>query len=117
MINRGLMVLYGPVRELRRQYAEHAVLVSGGKLPASVPGVIRQEPHNGATKLVLEREARAHVVLRSLLDAGVMVDSYTPAEPPLEDIFVQVVTQGRGLDQGKSGAPTVDELAGVGGAR
>ena len=117
MINRGHMVMYGPVRELRRKYAEHAVLVTAGNLPASVPGVMRQEPHNGATKLVLEREARPTTVLRSLLDAGVAVESYTPAEPPLEDIFVQVVTQGLGLDQGKSGTPTVDEMAGVGGAR
>ena len=117
MINRGHMVMYGPVRDLRREYAEHAVLVTGGRLPSSIPGVLRQEPHNGATKLVLEREARAHTVLRSLLDAGVSVDSYTPAEPPLEDIFVQVVTQGMGLDQGKSGAPTIDQLAGVGGAK
>jgi ABC-2 type transport system ATP-binding protein len=116
MINRGHMVLYGPVRDLRRQYAEHAVLVTGSTLPVNVPGVIRQEPHNGATKLVLATEARPNTVLRSLLDAGVTVDSYTPAEPPLEDIFVQVVTQGRGLDQGRSGAPTVDELVGVGGA-
>jgi len=117
MINRGHMVMYGPVRDLRRQYAEHAVLVTGGTLPATVPGVTRQEPHNGATKLVLDREARATTVLRSLLDAGVAVESYTPAEPPLEDIFVHVVTQGIGLDQGKSGSPTVDELAGVGGAK
>ena len=117
MINRGHMVMYGPVRELRRKYAEHAVLVVGGALPATVPGVTRQEPHNGATKLVLDRDARPNTVLRSLLDAGVVVESYMPAEPPLEDIFVQVVTQGLGLDQGKSGTPTVDELSGVGGAK
>ena len=117
MINRGHMVMYGPVRELRRKYAEHAVLVSGGTLPANVAGVVRQEPGNGATKLVLATEAHPTAVLRSLLDAGVAVESYTPAEPPLEDIFVQVVTQGVGLDRGKSGAPTVDDLAMVGGAR
>jgi len=117
MINRGHMVMYGAVRDLRRQYAEHAVLVSGSALPANVPGVLRQEVHNGTTKLVLERETRPNTVLRSLLDAGVTVESYTPAEPPLEDIFVQVVTQGLGLDRGMSGAPTVDELASIGGVK
>ena len=116
MINRGHMVMYGPVRELRRQYAEHAVLVTGGTLPASLPGVIRYEPANGVTKLVLERDARAPEVLRALVAAGVEIESYTPAEPPLEDIFVHVVTRGIGLDQGKSGSPTIDQAVPTGGA-
>ena len=110
------MVMYGAVRDLRKQYAEHAVLVEGGTLPATIPGVQRFERVNGATKLVLEREAGPSAVLRALVDAGVAVESYTPAEPPLEDIFVHVVTQGIGLDAGKSGTPTVDELHPVGGA-
>jgi len=37
--------------------------------------------------------------------------------PPLEDIFVRVVEAGLGLDQGRSGPPTVDELQVAGGAR
>jgi hypothetical protein len=37
--------------------------------------------------------------------------------PPLEDIFVHVVQTGAGLDQGKSGPPTMDEMLTLGGAR
>jgi hypothetical protein len=37
--------------------------------------------------------------------------------PPLEDIFVQVVQSGIGLDQGRSGPPTMDEPVSLGGAR
>src|SRR5262249_52942427 len=88
LINRGHMVMYGRVRDLRRQYAEHAMLLRGGPLPSGVAGVLRTEPVNGHVKLVLEREASPAHVLRALLDAGVAVESYTPAEPPLEDIFV-----------------------------
>ena len=98
-----------------KENAEHAMLVQGGTLPASVPGVLRFEPMNGSTKLVLEREARPASVLRALLDAGVAVESYTPAEPPLEDIFVHVVTNGIGLDQGMSGTPTLDDAPRMGG--
>ncbi|HTO89718.1 MAG TPA: ATP-binding cassette domain-containing protein [Candidatus Sulfotelmatobacter sp.] len=116
LINRGHMVMYGSVRELRRQYAEHAVLVEAVALPETIPGVRRAERVNGATKLVLESEAGPSAVLRSLVSAGVAIESYTPAEPPLEDIFVHVVTQGIGLDEGRSGAPTVDELHPAGGA-
>ncbi len=115
LINRGHMVMYGAVRDLRRQYAEHAMLVQGGPLPSSVPGVVRTERVNGAVKLVLEREARPAAVLRSLLDADVAIESFTPAEPPLEEIFVHVVTQGIGLDHGQSGTPTVDEPSRQGG--
>jgi ABC-2 type transport system ATP-binding protein len=115
MINRGHMVMYGAVRELRREYAEHAILLRGGPLPASIPGVIRTERVNGDAKLVLEKATHPTTVLRALLDSGVSVESFTPAEPPLEDIFVHVVTHGIGLDRGQSGAPTVDEPARMGG--
>ena len=115
IINRGHMVMYGAVRDLRRQYAEHAVRVEGGAIPSTVPGVSRAETANGATKLVLEREAGPASVLRALVDAGVAVESYTLVEPPLEDIFVHVVTAGIGLDEGKSGPPTVDEPHRTGG--
>ncbi len=116
LINRGHMVMYGAVRELRRQYAEHAVLVNAPAPPPALPGVARAEAVNGATKLVLERDATPAAVLRALLDAGVAVESYTPVEPPLEDIFVHVVTSGLGLDRGVSGPPTVDQAVAIGGA-
>ncbi len=118
MINRGHMVLYGPVRELRRSYADHAVVVRAEHVPASVPGVSARETFNGDLKLVLESTATPQQVLRALLDGGAQIESYTLATLPLEDIFVKVVREGLGLDRGKSGPPTVDEMAPVaGGAR
>jgi ABC-2 type transport system ATP-binding protein len=117
MINRGHMVLYGNVGDIRRQYAEHAFLVEGGDVPAGIAGVRSLDPVNGATKVTLERAARSADVLRALLDRGVQVSSFTPVIPPLEDIFVHVVTTGVGLDKGRSGPPTIDELLGSGGGR
>ena len=117
LINRGHMVLYGNVGDIRRQYAEHAFLVEGGPVPADVPGVRGREAMNGGVKLVLERSAEPSHVLRTLLDRGVVVSAFTPVVPPLEDIFVHVVTTGVGLDKGRSGPPTVDELPALGGAR
>lgn len=117
LINRGHMVLYGRVGELRRQYAEHAFDVEGGDVPAGVPGVRARDAVNGATRLTLERSASPTAVLRSLLERGVTVESFTRVIPPLEDIFVHVVTTGVGLDQGRSGPPTVDLDPTLGGVR
>jgi ABC-2 type transport system ATP-binding protein len=117
MINRGHMVLYGQVGEIRRQHAEHAYLVEGGDVPSGVPGVRATERQNGSVKVVLERSAEPSKVLRGLLDAGVDVRSFTRVIPPLEDIFVHVVMTGAGLDRGRSGPPTVDEHPALGGGR
>ena len=117
MINRGHMVLYGKVGDIRRQYAEHAFDVEGGEIPAGVPGVRARDRVNGATRLVVERSVRPAEVLRALLDRGVPVESFTRVIPPLEDIFVHVVQAGIGLDQGKSGPPTVDLDPSLGGVR
>jgi ABC-2 type transport system ATP-binding protein len=117
MINRGFMVLYGTVKELRRQHSDHAVVVTGDTPPDGLPGVRAREAMDGATKLTLEPSATPQGVLRALLDRGVAVESFALAELPLEDIFVKVVHEGLGLDQGKSGPPTVDEPARAGGGR
>jgi len=117
LINRGHMVLYGRVGDLRRRYAEHAFDVEGGEVPAGVPGVSARNSVNGATRLTLERSASPTAVLRALLERGVAVETFTRVIPPLEDIFVHVVTTGVGLDHGLSGPPTVDLDPTLGGVR
>ena len=117
MINRGHMVLYGRVRDIRAQYAEHAVLVRGDGTFEGTAGVRSVERHDGESKLMLLPDATPEGVLRALLDRGVRVQSFAMSSLPLEDIFVKVVREGLGLDGGKSGPPTVDELHGVGSAR
>jgi ABC-2 type transport system ATP-binding protein len=117
MINRGHMVLYGRVGDIRRQYAEHAFDVEGGDVPAGLPGVRARESVDGATRLTLEKSASPTALLRALLERGVAVESFTRVIPPLEDIFVHVVTAGVGLDRGRSGPPTVDLDPTLGGVR
>jgi ABC-2 type transport system ATP-binding protein len=117
MINRGHMVLYGPVRDLRRAYADHAVLVRTPVPPPRVAGVESSVPLDGGYKLTMSSGATAGQVLRGLLDAGAEVESFERATLPLEDIFVKVVREGLGLDHGRSGPPTVDQLLPAGGAR
>jgi ABC-2 type transport system ATP-binding protein len=117
MINRGHMVLYGGVTDIRRQHAQHAYDVTGGEVPGGLPGVRSRERVNGATRVVLENGATPADLLRALLDRGVAVESFARVIPPLEDIFVHVVTTGVGLDRGRSGPPTVDLDPQLGGVR
>ena len=112
MINRGHMVLYGAVRQLRRQFAEHAIVLRAEAVPESLPGVQRTERANGVVKLTLEADASPGGVVRALLDRGVEIESFSVASLPLEDIFIKVVREGLGLDHGESGPPTVDEPVG-----
>jgi ABC-2 type transport system ATP-binding protein len=116
MMNRGHMVLYGTVRDIRRRHSDHAVMVRTASRIDRVEGV-RGTPEvvNGEAKLTLEGSATPQTVLRSLLDQGVVVESFAVANLPLEDIFVKVVREGLGLDHGRSGPP-VDEPAELSGA-
>ena len=114
MINRGHMVLYGTVRDIRRDHADHAVVLRAPRLPDRVPGVRSIEPLNGDHKLVLDPDATPRSVLRALLENGVDVESFALSTLPLEDIFVKVVREGLGLDRGQSGTPTVDEPVAAG---
>ena len=117
MINHGTVVLYGTVRELRRQYADHAVVVRTERMVDALPGVKTVAGANGDWKLTLEPQATPESVLRALLDRGVAIESFALATLLLEDIFVKVVREGVGLDQGASRAPAVQEPVTAGGAR
>jgi len=117
MINRGHMVLYGDVGEIRRQHAANEFLLTADGTPRTVAGVKSFVAENGHWRVALEKAAHPASVLKSLLDQGLAVRAFTPVVPPLEDIFVHVVQTGVGLDQGKSGPPTMDELSLPAGAR
>jgi len=117
MINRGHMVLYGAVRDIRRRYSDHAVVLRTASRLGAVPGVRSIVAGNGEATLTLEGSTTPQSVLRALLDHGVEVESFALASPPLEDIFVKVVREGLGLDHGQSGPPTVEPVAAIAGAR
>jgi len=116
MINRGHMVLYGAVRDLRRSHSGNIVLVRGGDVPSGLEGVTQAASVNGATMLTLAAGTEPRTVLRTLIERGVALESFSVEALPLEDLFVKVVNEGIGLDHGQSGPPTVDEAV-AGGAR
>ncbi len=94
LINHGRAVLYGPLDEIKAQYAEHAVELESDALPDDLPGVQRVEQRNHTYELVLEPEASPQAILQKLVEAGVTVKRFEVATPPLEDIFISVVESG-----------------------
>lgn len=91
LINHGQAVLYGSLSEIKADYAEHAVILECDLLPEDLDGVQRVEQHNHTYELILEQDMPAQAILRRLVEAGVTVQRFEVATPPLEEIFIDVV--------------------------
>ena len=92
LINRGQVVLYGSLADIRHQFAADAVLVrTDGVLPEHIPGVAIQERLNGIVKLKLEENASPQNILRWLVAENVPLEQFEIAVPTLDEIFIRVV--------------------------
>ncbi len=95
MINRGQQKLYGPVDEVRRQYALPAVIVEGQGNWATLSGIERVEhSENGRTGdlLYLKPNTTPDSVLMEIAQRDDMhIQRFELAVPRLNDIFIQVV--------------------------
>jgi ABC-2 type transport system ATP-binding protein len=96
LINRGQVVLYGSLAEIRRQYAGQDVLVRADtELPSDLPGVECMVRENGETRLQLSSGFTAQALLRELVQRSVPLEHFEIATPTLDEIFIQIV-QGEG---------------------
>jgi ABC-2 type transport system ATP-binding protein len=87
LIDHGRSVLYGPVSQIKRDFAEATGDVTG------LPQVLEARQEDGAWRLSLETGADPQQVLQALLARpGVRIGRYELAEPSLDDIFITVVT-------------------------
>ena len=95
MISRGQQKLYGPVDEVRKQYALHAVVVEGEGNWSTLPGVERVEiEENGrrGVTLFLKPGVTPDDLLAAMAAApDIRLRRFELAVPSLNDIFIQVV--------------------------
>lgn len=94
MISRGQQKLYGPVAEIRRQFASHALLVEGEGDWARLPGVssVAAGAAQGEALLQLMPETTADDVLAAIANTGDMhIRRFELATPGLGEIFIRVV--------------------------
>lgn len=95
MISEGRRVLYGSIQEVREQYAENAVTVSGSGNWDLLPGVVRVEHiKNGDVTLHLAPEATPDHLLRAIADGDYTLRHFELAIPSLEEIFIRVAGGG-----------------------
>lgn len=104
MISRGQQKLYGPVSDIRRQFAQHAIVVEGEGEWAHLPGVERVVAHDNGRQgamLYLQPDATADSVLGAIArDETISIQRFELALPSLTDIFIQVAGgQAGGLDR------------------
>ena len=93
LINQGRAVLYGPLDEIKRRHAPHAVrLRTPGTLDA-LPGVARVEQRDDTFTLTLEG-ITPQELLRTLVERNIPVEAFEVATVPLEEIFIAVVKEG-----------------------
>jgi ABC-2 type transport system ATP-binding protein len=95
LLDKGRLMVYGTVNEVRRRYSQSEVLVHArGSLPevTQAAGMIAL---NGGWRVTLRDGAEPSALLRALVDAGAEIDRFEPQLAPMEDIFLRVVKGGR----------------------
>ncbi|MBN2256820.1 MAG: ATP-binding cassette domain-containing protein [Anaerolineaceae bacterium] len=95
LIDHGRAMLYGTLEEVRNRYATQDILVNtSARLPLKITGVERVVDMNAHKKLVLKPGITAQSVLADLVRMKVAIEHFEIALPSLEEIFIQVVTEG-----------------------
>jgi ABC-2 type transport system ATP-binding protein len=93
MISKGRRVLYGGVDEVRQQYAENAVIVSGVGDWAALPGVteVKADESGRSATLMLDAQTTPDHIMHALATSpAYQVRSFALAVPRLNDIFIRV---------------------------
>ncbi|MFP3897024.1 MAG: ABC transporter ATP-binding protein [Anaerolineales bacterium] len=92
LIDHGRRVLYGPLEEIREQFAANAVEVDLDGELNEIAGVRRLSPRNGGYRMTLEEGVQPEKVLQMLVTMpGVTVQRFERVQRSLDEIFVQVV--------------------------
>jgi len=94
MISRGKQALYGPVDDVRKQYALHAVVVEGEGEWASLPGIthVENDPNRRDARLLfMAPDVTSNDILSAVAaNPSISVERFQQAIPSLNDIFIQV---------------------------
>jgi ABC-2 type transport system ATP-binding protein len=109
MINHGRSVLYGNLRDIKREHSTNAIRVLSNAAYESCPLVARVERAHApdeAAAVYLHHAASGDAFLQWLVSSGARVERFERMDTPLEEIFVKVASQEVGL---KADTPSTGE--------
>ncbi|MFZ3150451.1 MAG: ATP-binding cassette domain-containing protein [Anaerolineaceae bacterium] len=96
LINKGDVLLYGSLQNIREQFTTNNVLVeTPDTLPDSLPGVAEIHRLNSMTRLVPQLGVKPQELLTMLVERGVTLNTFEVAVPSLDEIFIKVVQEGQ----------------------
>jgi len=95
MINKGQAVLYGSLSEIKSRYRNNSVFLECDRLPEGLLGVVGSKSHLKYVELFLDGRTSPQEVLSALISKGVKVGRFEVSTPSLNEIFIQVVKEGR----------------------
>jgi len=92
LINKGQVVLYGGVDDIKHKFAGNALVIEGQGDFSQIPGVLEARKEDGAWHMSLEIGVDPQVVFRAIAARqDIKIERFELAEASLDDIFVQVV--------------------------
>ena len=98
MLDRGRLVLFGDLEQIRREHSESAVLVDADGDLADLPVVARVEQNGILSRVFLAPGAQPRDLMNHLIERRIAMKHFEVMRTPLEEIFVRTV---RGGGQGE----------------
>jgi ABC-2 type transport system ATP-binding protein len=93
LINKGKVVLGGPVHDVKKRYganALHVVFEGDGRFMAGLPGIRRASLYENSAELELGADAKIQDLL-ARINSSVELRKFEIVEPSLHSIFLSVV--------------------------
>jgi ABC-2 type transport system ATP-binding protein len=91
LIDEGRDVLYGRLKEIRRRFSGHELLVRPSQGLPALSGVEEILSNGEDAKLTLQASASPQEILAQIVAAGVALEKFEIAFPTLDEIFIRVV--------------------------
>ena len=96
LINKGELMVYGEVDEVRRRYSRPEIRVHAtGPLPGVPVASDMIAEEDGSWRVMVANGAAPADVLRALVTAGACIDRFEQVLAPMDDIFLRVVREDR----------------------
>ncbi len=91
LIDQGRAVLYGPLKEIKEQYAPGRVHLRTSGDPHGIPGVQQVKRERDTYELTLAEGVSPQTLLQRVVNRNMPVEMFAVASAPLEEIFIAAV--------------------------